>query len=307
MSDLVLRGLLLPESRTQVTSTSNVNNSNSILKGLQLDDSNDTAQSLNMADHLKLSENTTSSRTSKGSVPIQLMNPGEITSSKPQPVNSKFQSLLTGLQPSTRPSKPSNVNNTDNAGSKPKLTGLQTAPTYNATATVKYTQTGNNTTVTGNYSVKYNTGNIGVAMMGKTGEVLSINTKISEAIEKIKTWDRKIGILDAEINKQSASGNVDNDKIISRTSQTINAKKDAVASRSEALRAYSQVLDELKGIDLNATEFSQTKNLYLTMESNFSAASAKDKTMMEKVSGFLKSTMTVENFNRALGYLNPFN
>ncbi len=293
MSDLVLRGLLLPDSRKQVSSTSNVKNNDSILKGLQLEQ-NETAQSLSIADYLKLSDNSTSSRTSKGSVPIQLMSPNEITSNKPQSViSSKYNDLISGVQTS-KPTK-----------QQPKLNGLQrpttNSNTYTTTTTATYSQTSPNTKITSSYSTTM-TGNV-----GGVSQAEKLNSKISDAIEKIKTWDRKIGILDAEINKQNVTGDVDNGKIISRTSQTVTAKKDAVASRMQALSAYSDVLNDVKGIDLNSNEFSQTKNLYLTMESNFSAASVKDDTMMEKVKGFLKATMTADNFNKALTYLNPFN
>ena len=102
MSDVILRGLMLPPSRTSVSNTSTANN-NTILKGLQLQNEPEqqSAQTLTMLDSLKLSENTGSG--SKGSVPIQLMSPDEIgvqttSTSAKKPKNSTFNALA-GLKP----------------------------------------------------------------------------------------------------------------------------------------------------------------------------------------------------------------
>lgn len=301
MSDIVLRGLLLPDNRNQVSSTSNTNN-NSVLKSLQLDEpETQGAQSLSMADSLKLSENTGSS--SKGSVPIQLMAPTDInsgTTKKLTKLNSKFNELIS-LQSTPRPSR------TQGDRSNPTLTGLSASAkpntgNYSVSSNTSYSQTSSNgTKVSGSYSTTM-TGNIGtVSRSDKVGD------KINSAIEKIQTWDRKIGILDSELNKQK-SGSVDNSRLISRTSQMVTAKKDAVVSREDALRAYTDVMKEINSSfsSTNTNSFSQYKNSYLRMESMFAAASERDKGMMAKTMDFLKGSMTADNFNRALDYLNPF-
>ena len=301
MSDIVLRGLLLPDNRNQVSSTSNTNN-NSVLKSLQLDEpETQGAQSLSMADSLKLSENTGSS--SKGSVPIQLMAPTDInsgTTKKLTKLNSKFNELIS-LQSTPRPSR------TQGDRSNPTLTGLSASAkpntgNYSVSSNTSYSQTSSNgTKVSGSYSTTM-TGNIGTVSRGD-----KVGDKINSAIEKIQTWDRKIGILDSELNKQK-SGSVDNARLISRTSQMVTAKKDAVVSREDALRAYTDVMKEINSSfsSTNTNSFSQYKNSYLRMESMFAAASERDKGMMAKTMDFLKGSMTADNFNKALDYLNPF-
>ena len=300
MSDIVLRGLLLPENnKYQTSSTSNTNN-NSVLKSLQIDQAeNQGAQSLSLVDSLKLSENTSGS--SKGSVPIQLMSPNDInvqsTPAKQSSGNTKFNALM-NLKPITKPSRQATQ------GQQPRLNGLSNTNTtnsstkYNVTSTTTYSQTTNGTKVSGSYSTTM-TGNVSTVSNKD-----KVSDKINAAIEKIQTWDRKIGILESELQKQK-SGSNEPSRLISRTSQMVTAKKDAVVSREDALKAYTDVMKEIKSAD--SSSFGQYKNSYLKMESMFAAASERDKGMMDKTMDFLKGTMTAENFNRALTYFNPFN
>lgn len=301
MSDIVLRGLLLPENnKYQTSSTSNTNN-NSVLKSLQIDQAeNQGAQSLSLVDSLKLSENTSGS--SKGSVPIQLMSPNDInvqsTPAKQSSGNTKFNALM-NLKPITKPSRQSTQ------GQQPRLNGLSntnSSTKYNVTSTTTYSQTTNGTKVSGSYSTTM-TGNVSTVSNKD-----KVSDKINAAIEKIQTWDRKIGILDSELQKQK-SGSNDPSRLISRTSQMVTAKKDAVVSREDALKAYTDVMKEINSQfgSASSSSFGQYKNSYLKMESMFAAANERDKGMMDKTMDFLKGTMTTENFNRALTYLNPFN
>lgn len=300
MSDIVLRGLLLPD-RHQVSSTSNTNN-NSVLKSLQLDESeNQGAQSLRVLDSLKLSETSEG----KGSVPIQLMSPDSIgtqsTPVKGSGKNSTFNALAS-LKPSSKPSsKPKN---------NPVLTGLSPSnnnysATYSATSTTKYTQTSGNSKISGSYTTT-TTGSINATNAVTSSD--KVGSKIATAIEKIQTWDRKIGILNSELEKQKG-GTVDASRLITRTSQMATAKKDAVISRDDAIKAYTDVMTEINKNfgSANSASFSQYKNAYLRMEAMFAAAEVKDKSLMDKTKDFLKGVMTPENFNKALNYFNPFN
>jgi hypothetical protein len=292
MSDVILRGLMLPESRVSVSNTSNTNN-NSVLKGLQLDETeNQGAQSLRVLDSLKLSESTGSS--SKGSIPIQLMSPDDIgvqqTSVKPNRKsgnNSTFNALA-NLKPSSTPKPKKNDS---------VLTGLNT---ISVASNTQPNQGVSGLKIPANYST---TTTSGVSAVGKVG------AKINTAIEKIQTWDRKMGILDSEIEKQKSSGESDPSKVITRTSQMATAKKDAVISRDDAMKAYKDAMTELNETfgSINSANVSGFKNSYLKMEAMFAAAQDRDKTVMDKSKDFLKAIMTPENFNRALNYLNPFN
>ena len=87
------------------------------------------------------------------------------------------------------------------------------------------------------------------------------------------------------------------------------AKKDAVISRDDAMKAYKDAMTELNETfgSINSANVSGFKNSYLKMEAMFAAAQDRDKTVMDKSKDFLKAIMTPENFNRALNYLNPFN
>lgn len=290
MSDVILRGLMLPPSRTSVSNTSTANNT--ILKGLQLQNEPEqqSAQTLTMLDSLRLSENTGSG--SKGSVPIQLMSPDEIgvqTTSTPakKPKNTTFNALA-GLKPgSSSPVRPSSSGNNTSA-----LTGLS-ASSYKPPVSTPKPATN---------AAMYTTTLSNVANNHRLSE------KLNDAIEKIGTWDRKMGILETEIQKQQGLANSDPSKIISRSSQMATAKKDAVMSREQALTAYRDVMTEInRTFGTNTDDMGAYKNLYLTMEAKYSAAVARDKTVMETTKDFLKSVMTPDNFNRALNYLNPFN
>ena len=140
-------------------------------------------------------------------------------------------------QTSVKPNRKSGNNSTFNAlanlkpSSTPKpkkndsvLTGLNT---ISVASNTQPNQGVSGLKIPANYST---TTTSGVSAVGKVG------AKINTAIEKIQTWDRKMGILDSEIEKQKSSGESDPSKVITRTSQMATAKKDAVISRDDADR-----------------------------------------------------------------------
>lgn len=290
MSDVILRGLMLPTSNTSVSNTSTANNNNTILKGLQLKEpETQSAETLTTLDSLKL---TNSNANSKGSVPIQLMSPDDIgvqqTSTPVRKPRNTTINALAGLKPGSGSVRPRPSGNS-------ALTGITTT-SYKPPVT--NTQKPNSSTNAAMYSTTLST----VANNNRLGE------KLNDAIEKIGTWDRKMGILESEIQKQQNSADSDPSKIISRSSQMATAKKDAVMSREQALNAYRNVMTEInRTFGTNTEDMGAYKNLYLTMEAKYSAAVARDKTVMDKTKDFLKSVMSPDNFNRALNYLNPFN
>lgn len=300
MSDVILRGLMLPDSRSSVSNTSNVNTSNSILKGLQLDaqeEEQQGAQTLSVLDSLRLSQS--SSTNSRGSVPIQLMAPDEMSGqqlavqTKKSNGNSTFNAL-SNLRPSSKaPQKNSGSGNA-------VLTGLMASSSSNIKPQNQ---------AIGNLSVPVSYSTVSTSSTNNVSKINKVNDKINSAIEKIETWNRKIGILDAEIKKQKETGSSDPSKVITRTSQMATAKKDAVLSRDEALKAYNNVITELTNTfgSVNINEMGNCKNGYLRMEALFAAAQEKDKGVMAKTKDYLSAIMTPDNFKRALDYLNPFN
>lgn len=298
MSDVILRGLMLPDSRTSVSNTSNVNTGNSILKGLQLEEQEEQgAQTLSALDSLKLSQS--SSTNSRGSIPIQLMSPDEIGGQQlaiqnKKPSGSSTFNALSSLKPSSKAPQ----RNTSSSNSV--LTGLMPSSSSNIKP--------QNQAISGlSVPVSYST--VSTSSTNNVSKINRVNDKINSAIEKIETWNRKIGILDAEIKKQKETGDSDPSKVITRTSQMATAKKDAVKSRDEALIAYNNVITELTEAfgSININEMGNCKTGYLRMEALFAAAQEKDKGVMSKAKDYLSVIMTPENFKRALDYLNPFN
>lgn len=289
MSDIVLRGLLL-DNKYQAAPTS----STSTLKSLSLDntatDSAPThASSLTSLDSLRLSQGSGGS--SKGSIPIQLLSPNDINVGSSNPSKGSVLSGLSGARP---------IRNTSQNNTKlSSLSDLQAS----SNAVTNYTNVAPSSHSQG---VKVNSSF--VQSTDKTTEKLSI------AIEKIGIWDKKIGALSSELQKQNdmkqSSGNIDPARLMTRTKQVKEARTAAVLSRDDAMKAYNEAITEIKANfgsnGASSASARQYKSSFDRMETMFAETDAKDQGVMHNVLGFLKNSMTPENFSVAVGYLNPF-
>ncbi len=290
MSDIVLRGLLL-DNKYQAAPTS----STSTLKSLSLDNTATEsapthASTLTSLDSLRLSQGSGGS--SRGSIPIQLLSPNDINVGS-APTQAKG-SVLSGLS-GARPIRSTSQNNTKLSSLADLQASSNAVTNYTNVATPSHSQ-----------GVKVN-GSF-VQSTDKTTEKLSI------AIEKIGIWDKKIGALSSELQKQNdmkqTSGNIDPARLMTRTKQVKEARTAAVLSRDDAMKAYNEAITEIKANfgsnGASSASARQYKSSFDRMETMFSETDAKDQGVMHNVLGFLKNSMTPENFSVAVGYLNPF-
>lgn len=301
MCQIVLRGLLLPDNKYQTNAAGNTSTKPSSTD-VSVDEAPTGAATLSRLDSLRLSD--ASGHTSKkGSVPIQLLSPSEMNtdnqSVKPKRGNGSKLSSLAMLNsskpvPQTKPAD------------KPKLYSLSDLNiTTSNNAVNAYTQVN-----TPKKPAGVSVSNVSfVESSDKTMDKLGI------AIEKIRNWDRKIGALNTELQKQNDlkanSGNIDPAKLMTRTKQVKDARTAAVIARDDAIRAYTDAINELKtqfgSSGIESTSAKNYKTSYDQMEKMFKETDEKDQTTMSKVVDFMKNSMTKENFSLALSYLNPFN
>lgn len=315
MSDLVLRGLLIHgASLSTVSSAPKV--SDAKLKGLALNEVEEKSISnLKIADKLALSD--TIQGNSKGSVPLNLISPDEMS------VQSNVKSTKTQKKSSSNILQGLNLNEGVKASENkkastpqktvtPKSTTLysladleiKSKTTYSVQSTTTYSQVSGNKKVSGTQSINISGSVTAVQTIDGT------STKLSTAIDKIKNWDRKINILNAELAKQKSGTTNDPSKLIDKTEAVTKARTSALTARKEAIYAYNEAVKELQaqfrstGITTSAAK--EYRDNYNVMEGMFETTSAKDKSTMQNVMGYLEEVMTVENFQAALSYLNPF-
>ncbi len=301
MSSLVLRGLLLPENTYQ-SSTEAVRLKGLYLKKEHSDDSGSGAQSLKKLDTLSLSG---TSGSSKGRIPIQLMDPNELTSgenvrlnksvsyAKPQKFN------VPGLNQVAKPQ----------SQGKPKLYSLSdlqiSSATYTSstsfTSSASYVADLEGKKVVGSSSSR---GNVSVSQ--------SINfidsndgtaDKLSTAIEKIDNWNRKVSTLNKILEQQqSAANGGDKNVLLNGTRQLTKARTEAIDAREDAMNSYNEALKEMKSqLSLSGVPDPRFRNYNIAfnlMEEKFSDTEIKDRTTMQKVGDYLKV---------GFGLANPFN
>jgi hypothetical protein len=306
MSDVVLRGLLI----SNIASISPVSKPSDVkLKGLSINEPEEqpAISNLKIADKLALSD--TVQGNSKGSVPLSLVSPDEMLTKTPNSANTRKKSssnILQGL------SLNSNVKQTPQREKAPPTKTLysladleiKSKTTYSVQSTTTYTQTNGNKKISGTQSISISGSVTAVQTTDK------ISSKLSNAIDKIKNWDRKITVLNTELNKQKSGVTNDPSKLIDKTEAVAKARTDALASRKEAIEAYNEAVKEIKAqfasTGITASSAKEYRDNYNTMESLFANTDSKDKTVMQSVMGYMKEVMTPENFQSALSYLNPF-
>jgi hypothetical protein len=306
MSSLVLRSLLLPESNVIQSPADKAK-----FKGLVENQSVETASALGKVDSLRLSG--FSSHDSRGRVPIQLIQPDEMQS---QPVNTQSKpnnhksssgsnpilSALTGMNSSGKP-----------------LIDLRPEPVNQSKATqtkdeslFAFVNPASSSLLKSPADSKKVIGNPG----GATGVIKFVDVhldatsdKLSNAIAKIEDWDRKVGALDAILDEQKKSKTDMSELVITGSQRLTTARSDATKAREEAITSFNEAIkginDETLATGMRSPLFNDYKNSRDQMEKMFNSTMAKDKSTMGKVMDYLKATLTADNLNRALSFINP--
>lgn len=293
MSSLVLRSLLLPENNQVQSITEKVK-----LKGIPFDNTQESVSGLSRLDSLRLSGFTTQS--TKGRVPIQLMQPDEINTdstpsapknTKPKTSGSSRLAALTGLTTSSKPLQ--------------ELRPIENSINYNITSTISSSYS----SVTGSKQVIGNLSSIVTSSISFVDETDKTGAKMAFAIAKIEDWDRKIGALDAVLEEQKNSKTDMSSLVITGSQRLTTARTEAAEARKDAIVSFNEAVklmnEETKSTGMRSPLFNEYKNTRDQMEKMFNVTMEKDKTTMEKVMDYLKITLTPENLNKTLHFINP--
>lgn len=328
MSDYVLRGLALPDDSYQVKQTSKIE-----LKGLNLpkkktaQTEDSTNDALALLDSLSVSKQLAIPDSVKpSSVGDNTERSVTSTSQKSSPAKKADLSILeqllipNDLLPSERiaKSKPTSTTKKQTPVSE-VLSGLQPSTVTRTTterSKVDYNLKGLDVSITSRRRVSYSTSADGTQSITKTYSIGAVvapkdvtTDKLNTAIEKIKNWDRKVGALGAELKNQKSGEGTGHDAIITRSQQVVRAKKDATESRDDAIKAYTDVMQELKSTFENTgTESSKAakyRELYNEMETKFNETQQKDERIWIQVTDYAKDVMSSDGFRTFVSLVNP--
>jgi hypothetical protein len=308
MSSLVLRSLLLPEN-SQVQNLSGKPALKSLTSDLL---TNESTSNLTTLDSLRLSG--ISSQNLKGRVPIQLIQPAE------------FETPNTELEPtkntSPKPSGSATLASLLEFSQEPVIEFKDKKITHPSQANTMFDPNSDlfKPKIFGSYNYKAPAPEAKINVIGSQfdvshvlnfvdGRIEKTSGKMATAIAKIEDWDRKIGALDAILDEQKKSKTDMSELVVTGSKRLTTARTEATTAREQAIQSFNDAVIEMNHetatTGIRSPHFNELKTTREQMEKLFKNTAEKDKTTMDKVMDYLKSTLSTDNLNKALNFINP--